>query len=244
MTTPTELVQAACPKIGSLGAAHYFDREITVPRGKELGLDGFRFYFLGRGGVLGDVEARVVQSAFGYFAPDLVAKMWESAREKLAPREAGRVYMACLHDFGRAKFSGIADLDAFCAALETVNAAADPAALALYAAISAEPLADDLPARALQLVAVLREFRGSCHLAAIRALNLDPAVAHALKRPADVTTFGYAEAPTITDEDRAKHKAAEDLTDQMVLPAYSAVDEAGAAAILAGLSAMEAALAG
>ncbi len=119
MTTPMELVQSACPKIGSLGSAHYFDREITVPRGKELGLDGFRFYFLGRGGVLGDVEARVVRSA-----------------------------------------------------------------------------------------------------------------------------FGYAEAPAITDEDRAKHNAAEDLTDQMVLPAYAAVDEAGAAAILAGLSAMEAALAG
>ncbi|MDH5291859.1 MAG: hypothetical protein OEY41_17830 [Acidimicrobiia bacterium] len=152
--------------------------------------------------------------------------------------------MSCLHDFGRAKFSGIADLGAFCAALEAVNAAADPAALVLYAAISAEPLADDLPARALQLVAVLREFRGSAHLAAIRAQNLDPAVAHAIKRPADVATFGYAETPAITDEDRAKHNAAEELTDQMVLPAYSAVGEAGAAAILAGLAAMEAALAG
>ena len=56
--TPTELVQAACPKIGSLGGAFYFDKE-TLAKGKELGLDGFRFYFLGRGGVLGDVEPRV-----------------------------------------------------------------------------------------------------------------------------------------------------------------------------------------
>ena len=215
-----------------------------MPKGKELGLDGFRFYFIGRGGVLGDVEARVVGSAFGYFAPDLVAKMWDSSREKLAPRDAGRIYMGCLHEFGRAKFSAIGGLDAFCAAAEAVNNAADPAALALYAAISAEPLADDLPARALQLVAVLREFRGSAHLAAIRAQNLDPAVAHAIKRPNDVTTFGYAEAPAITDADRASHQAAEAMTDEMVLPAYAAVDEAGAAALLAGLEAMEAALAG
>ncbi len=77
--TPTELVQAACPKIASLGAAFYFNPE-TVAKGKELGLDGFRFYFLGRGGVLGDVEARVVRSAFGYFAPELVDKMWNSSR--------------------------------------------------------------------------------------------------------------------------------------------------------------------
>ena len=78
------LVQAACPKIGDLGSAFYFD-PATVAKGKELGLDGFRFYFLGRGGVLGDVEPRVVQAAFGYFEPRLIAKIWDSARERMPP---------------------------------------------------------------------------------------------------------------------------------------------------------------
>ncbi len=241
--TPSELVQAACPKIGSLGGAFYFNGA-TLARGKELGLDGFRFYFLGRGGVLGDVEAPVVESAFGYFAPGLVAKIWTTAKEKMAPRDAAREYMACLHAFARAKFSGIADLDAFCAAAEAVNGATSYAAMPLYAGFSAEPLADDLPARALQLVSGLREYRGGAHLAAIRTLNLDPAVAHAIKRPDDVATFGYAEAPAITDNDRALHTEAEKLTDAMVLAAYSAVDEAGAATLVAGLEAMEAAVAG
>lgn len=241
--TPTELVQGACPKIASLGGAFYFIPE-TVGKGKELGLDGFRFYFLGRGGVLGDVEARVIQSAFGYFAPAMVEKMWNSAKEKLAPREAGRLYLDCSRDFGRRKFASISGLDAFCAAAETINNAANPASLSLYAGASAEPLADDLPARAMQLTTVLREFRGSAHLAAIRALNLDPAVAHAIKRPNDVTTFGYAEAPAITDADRALHTAAEKMTDDMVLGAYSAVDAAGADALMAGLTAMEVAVAG
>jgi hypothetical protein len=240
---PTELVQAACPKIGSLGAAFYFDRD-TLAKGKALGLDGFRFYFLGRGGVLGNVEPKVVQSAFGYFAPDLVTKMWTSAQEKMAPREAGRLYLECAHEFGRRKFSSITGLDAFCAAAEAINAATDPAGLALYAALSAEPLCDDLPGRAVQLTAVLREYRGSCHLAAIRANNLDVSVAHAIKRPDDVNSFGYPEAPTITDADRALHEAAEAMTDAMVLKAYSAVGETGASALLAGLVAMEAALAG
>ncbi|MGF1595970.1 MAG: hypothetical protein ACFCVK_03420 [Acidimicrobiales bacterium] len=240
---PTELVSKACPKIGDLGSAFYFDSE-TLAKGKELGLDGFRFYFLGRGGVLGDVEARVVQSAFGYFAPGLVGKIWSTAKEVMPPRDAGRAYLACAQEFGRRKFSAIDGLDAFCEAAGAINDAADPASLALYAAASAEPLCDDLPGRAMQLVTVLREYRGSAHLAAIRTLNLDAGVAHAIKRPDDVSTFGYAEPPAITDEHRALHTRAEEFTDQMVLGAYSAVDADGAAALMAGLEAMEAAVAG
>ncbi|MCP3989133.1 MAG: hypothetical protein GY724_08665 [Actinomycetia bacterium] len=241
--TPTELVQAACPKIGSLGAAFYFD-SATVSRGKELGLDGFRFYVLGRGGVLGNVEPAVISSAFGYFTPDLVTKMWTSGSEVMAPREAARHYLACAQEFGRATFSGIEGLDAYCEAAGAINDAADGASLALYAGVAAEPLCDDTPGRAMQLTATLREYRGSAHLAAIRALSLDPAVAHVIKRPDEFTLFGYSEAPSVTAEDRAKHEQAEVMTDAMVLGAFSAVDSDGAAALMAGLEAMEAALAG
>jgi hypothetical protein len=56
-----------------------------------------QWYFVGRGGVLGDVEAPVVQSAFGYFAPAVVAKMWNGAREKIAPRDAAPTDEVPLH---------------------------------------------------------------------------------------------------------------------------------------------------
>ena len=238
-----ELVQAACPKIGSLGSAFYFDAA-TVARGKELGLDGFRFYFLGRGGVLGDVEPAVIQSAFGYFEPGLIAKIWNSAKERMAPRDAARAYLECAHEFGRRKFADVEGLDAYCSAAEAVNGAANVAGLPLYAGISSEPLPDDTPARAMHLTAVLREYRGSAHLIAIRAKGLDDRVAHAIKRPDDVSTFGWADPPAITDEDRAAHVAAEELTDQMVLDAYSVLDDAGGDALLAGLDAMETAVGG
>jgi hypothetical protein len=242
--TPNELVQAACPKIGTLGAAFYFD-PATLARGKSLGLDGFRFYMIGRGGVLGDVEPAVVQSAFGYFHPLVVERIWSSAKEKIAPREAGRAYMACCQDFGRAHFADIPHLDAFCQAAQAINAAADPAGLALYAGISAEPLADDLPARAMQLVAVLRELRGSAHLMAVLTSGLTPEIAHYLRRPNDYTTFGWGETPPeVTDDDRAKLETADRLTDQLVAPPYSAAEGSGAEALLAGLTAMEASLAG
>lgn len=240
---PMELVNTACPKIAGLGAAFYFDKA-TLAKGKELGLDGFRFYFLGRGGVLGDVEPKVIRSAFGYFAPGLTDKIWNSAKERMAPRDAGRAYMACAQEFGRRVFADIDGLDAYCEAAGAINDATDLASLPLYAGASAEPLADDAPARAMQLTTVLREYRGSAHLAAIRVLGLDAAVAHAIKRPNDVETFGYGEAPAITDADRALLDEAEELTDKMVLGAYSAVDANGAAALVAGLEAMGAAVAG
>ena len=238
-----ELVTAACPKIGGLGGAFYFVPE-TLASGKELGLDGFRFYVLGRGGVLGDAEAPVVASAFGYWNGDLVAKLWNTAREKMAPRECGRAYMAASQAFGRAKFSGIANLGAFCAAAEKVVAAADPAGLALFAGVASEPLADDLPARAMQLTTVLREFRGSAHLLAVLASGLEPRIAHFLRRPEMMKTFGWPEeAPEVPAGAQEQLAAADKLTDALVLPAYSAVDGEGAAAMVSALAAMEAAVA-
>jgi hypothetical protein len=76
-TTSDSFVTEVSARINDLGWAYYFVPE-TLETGKALGLDGFRFYSLGRGGMLGDVEAPVVVSAFGYFNPALVADMWDS----------------------------------------------------------------------------------------------------------------------------------------------------------------------
>jgi hypothetical protein len=229
--------------IGDVGAAFYFDPD-TLARGKELGLDGFRFYFLGRGGVLGDCAAPVVTSAFGYFEPGLVAKMWDSARQKVSPATAAAEYRGCAQAFGRKAFAEVDGLDAFCEAAEAVMANTHPAGLALYAGHVDEPLADDLPARAMQLAVALRELRGSAHLLAIVASGLHPAVAHAIRRPSDVTTFGYQEAPSTSDADRASLDAAEELTDRILEPSYASLSDAQAAAFTAGAKAMASALAG
>lgn len=228
--------------IGTLGSVWYFDPD-TVAKGKEHGLDGFRFYFLGRGGVLGDVEPEVVMSAFGYWNPDLVRKMWTTAKERMAPRDAARLYLSCCHEFGRKKFADVEGLEAFCAAAEQVNEAIDPAGLALYAGLAAEPLPEDAPARALQLCAVLREARGSAHLVGVVASGLRPRMAHAIKRPADGKLFGWEDEPEPTDDERARWEQAEELTLQQLERWYGVLDEAGRSAFVAGLEAMSAALA-
>ena len=93
--------------IGELGGAPWYFDAKTLAAGKEHNLDGFRLYFLGRGGVLGDVEAEVVASAFGYFNPALVEKMWNTAKERMAPRDAARLYLSCCHQFGRDHFGAV-----------------------------------------------------------------------------------------------------------------------------------------
>jgi len=234
-----ELLEQACPLVRDLGWRFYF-APATLERGDELGLDGSQFYFLGRGGVLGDVDSRVVASAFGYFNPAHVARSWDAGRAKVAPRDAARAYLACCQDFGRENLGQVPDLEAFCVALEAVNEAADPTGLALYAGISAEPLATDLPARAMQLVTVLRELRGSAHLVALVCSGVAPVVAHFLNRPDAMAMFGWdpADSPTPTDADRERLACAERLTDQIVRPAYAVLDGPGRSALLDGLHAM------
>jgi hypothetical protein len=242
--TPEELVAVACPKIANMGWAFYFVPE-TFARGEELGLDGISFYVMGRGGVLGDVEYPVIASAFGFFNPTLVESMWDAGRAKVAPRDAGHAYMECCAAFGRSRFADVEGLDAFCRAAGAVNDAADAFGLALYSGIVAEPLADDEPARAMQLVTILREFRGSAHIVALRASGVEARMAHHIFRPNDAALFGWSEddAPVITEEDRLRWKEAEALTDRLVLPAYSVLDDTGRTSLMAGLDAMERALA-
>jgi hypothetical protein len=237
-----ELLNATSPIIGKAGAAFYFHPN-TLARGKEIGLDGFRLYMLGRGGVLGDVEADVVASAFGYFHRALVARIWTTARERFPnPREAARIYFQCCADLGRSALANVDGLEAFCAAAEAVIAATDLAALSLYAGIATLPRVDDLPGRALQLVAVLRELRGSAHLLAVVASGLAPAVAHAIKRPNDTKTFGWDPSPAWTEADRAALDAAEALTDRLLFAPYGGLDTTASAAFLAGTTAIGRAL--
>jgi hypothetical protein len=235
-----KLMDEACPTISDHGWLYYFD-PATTARGERLGLDTFEFYFLGRGGVLGNVEAPVVSSAFGYFNPAVVAMMWESARAKFDPRAAGREYFAAAHDFGRAKLTGADELESFVsAATQVIDRAKDQVAgLTLFAGAVAEPVPEDAPAAAMHQLAVLREFRGSAHLVAVVAEGLDPKVAHFIRRPEMYTTFGWSEpSPEVTNADTAALKAADALTDRLIAPAYAVLDDDGAAALLAGLAAI------
>lgn len=243
--TTLDLVREACPKIAGTGWLFYFT-PIAQARAADLGIDVFTFYFIGRGGVLGDVEWPAVHSAFGYFNPVVIKDSWERGREKVAPRDAGRAFIECSHQFGREKLAEVEGLDALCEAMEAVNESAKLRAegLALYAAAAAEPLADDLPARTMQLLGVLREYRGSAHLLSVVAAGLRPLEAHYIDRPEMLGLFGWSESdiPDLGEEHKERLATADDMTDHLVAPAFEVLDESGAQALREGLATVEAAL--
>ena len=236
-----DLIRSVSLATNKFGSAFYFD-PATLAKGKEHGLDGFRFYVLGRGGVLGDVEPAVVTSAFAYFHPATIDKIWTSAKEKLGPRAAATLYNECCAEFGRSTLADVDGLDAYIEAAEAVVAATGVAGLSLYAGWAAEPRAEDVPGHAMQLLALLRELRGSVHIVALVASGVSAPVAHAIKRPGDVGTFGWDPAPEIGPEDPATYEAAEALTDQLLVASYCALTDDQAEALVAGTEAMAAAL--
>ena len=242
MTTPEELVAATAATVNGLGARFYFHPD-SLAKGKELGLDGFRFYVLGRGGVLGDVESAVITSAFGYFNPGLVAKMWDSAKETMAPRDAARAYLECNAQIGRTHLADVEGLDEFCDAAEQVLTDHNPAGLALYAGIAAEPLPEDLPGRAMHLLAVHRELRGSIHLAVIVASGMPAPVAHALRRPSDVEMFGWPADIAVPDDAAARLDEIDRITDERTADAYRTLSDDQRDAFVRGVAAIDAAFA-
>ena len=125
-----------------------------------------------------------------------------------------------------------------------MNSAANPEALALYAAFKSEPLVSDVPGRAMQLVSVLREFRGSAHLVAVRAMGLTGKQAHFIKRPNDVAMFGWSaeDAPQIDDDARRRLDEAEKVTDRIVAPAFAVLNEKERNDLLAGATTIKQAL--
>ncbi len=238
----TEVMSATASATGDIGASFYFAPE-SLAKGSDVGLDGFRLYVLGRGGVMGDVSAAVAQSAFGYFNPEMVANIWDSGVEIMSAREAADVYWQCAADHGRAKLADVEGLAEYCTAAEAIIAAADRDGLPLFAGAASMPLVDDLPGRAYQLAVVLRELRGSAHLAAVRSAGLVPREAHALKRPEMVEMFGWKDI-VISDDTEAKMAEAENMTNAALECCYSVLDDSVAADFVKTTKAMATACAG
>jgi hypothetical protein len=87
---------------------------------------------------------------------------------------------------------------------------------------------------------VLREFSGGVHLLAVVACGLDPKTAHYLSRPDVFFNFGWepGDVPVVTDEDRARLRRANEMTEQLMAPAFGVLDQDGTDALLHGLRIM------
>jgi len=169
-----DAVQETDHRFHDVGSAFMLHPE-TMARAGELGYGNpFAFYAVGRGGVLGDVDASVVVAAMGWFEPDMVRPLWEEGIAVAGAREGARRYGAACAAWGRDHLADVDGVDRLASLAEQLVSGTEVSGLPLFAGWRAEPLVDDAPGRAMQLIHVLREWRGGLHLVATTAAGLSP----------------------------------------------------------------------
>lgn len=224
--TPEETAAGLKRAVQKIGGAFMTAPE-TIERGNELGYDAWAFYYAGRGGVLGDVDADVVSAAFAFMPPQRVRTAWETARGVSAPDVTARHYAECCARWGRAHLGDAPGLERLCTLAQRVVDAAGVAALPVFAGWRAMPSPEDAPARTAHLFHLLREHRGGLHVVAVLATGLSPleAVVTSHYGVKNAEFFGWPEPYPDPVPLEGLRDAAEALTDELAAPAYAALDE-------------------
>jgi len=228
-----ETVVAAKQVIAGVGGAFMISRYAKAAA-VDLGLPGGRLtpYFAGRCGFLGDVDADVVTAAVAFFPPSVVRRAWQESRSLRSgpdPQRGGLRYAAACHEWGRVRLSGWSGAERLAELGHRIVAEADVAGLPLFASWRVVPLPDDAPARAAQMLHVLREHRGGAHAIAVVASGLTP-LESILAGPGGTANAEFFEwtgpFPDLSGStDLSDRRAAcEQLTDRLVAPAYSTLD--------------------
>ena len=213
--TAVETARHLADPIGDVGGKWLLAPEV-ISAAKEHGYaNGFVYYALGRGGVLGDVDADVVSAAFGFFNPELVRRMWELGVGVEGPRNSARRYGAACAEYGRARLAGFDGAARFVELAERLVDGAPIVGLSLFAGWRAEPRPDDTPARAYFLAHVLREWRGSAHVAAAATSGLTPLEAILTRQGVDrAKLFGWGDSFDDVAHLAPRRDTCEDLTDR------------------------------
>ncbi|OSC27775.1 SCO6745 family protein [Mycolicibacillus koreensis] len=151
-------------------------------------------YVAARGGVLGEATGTTVAAVFTVFEPATLAAMWDEGVAVRGAAGAAEVYWEQTAEFARRHLGGVDGLERLAALGEKLIAAAPTGGLALFAGWRAMPLAADAPARALQVMFVLRELRAAVHFHALMLAGISPVEAHMLnKGPQYTAMFGWPE---------------------------------------------------
>lgn len=219
--TGEETVQAADRLLHDVGTLWMISDE-TRARGEEYGYrKSHPFYFAGRGGVLGDVDASVVIAAMGWWEPGLVRLMWERGLAVAGARESASRYAQACAAWADDHLAGFPHADRLSSLAEQLVDAADVSGLPLFAGWRAQPRAEGGVARMLQLVHVLREWRGSVHLVATTAAGLGPLEAILTNEgEAQARFLGWRDELPDCDHLKDRHVRAQEMTNRLVAATY------------------------
>ncbi|MEU8103562.1 hypothetical protein AB0C18_07540 [Nonomuraea muscovyensis] len=235
MADPRTTARLAKGPIGRFGGGFMVSREAKALCERH-GLGPRELYFRGRCGVLGECDADVVVSAAVFFPPAHVEESWNGGR-KLPVEQAVELYAGACHEWGRRRLGGHEGCARLAELLEPVVRRASSVGAPLFAGWRAVPLPDDPPARATQLMHVLRELRGGLHANAVVAAGLRPLEA-ILAADHSGTPFGDAAGETIarffqwpqpyerpSPEVIARRAAVEETTDDLSAEVFSVLND-------------------
>ncbi|KWX66414.1 evbL [Mycobacterium sp. NAZ190054] len=195
-------------------------------------------YVAGRGGVLGEATGTTVSAVFAVFEPTGLAAMWDEGVAVRGARGAAEVYWDQAAEFARRYLSGADGLDRIAALGEKLIAAAPITGLPLFAGWRAMPLAEDAPARALQVMFVLRELRAGLHFNALSLSGITPVEAHMLnKGPGYTAIFGWPEPYADGADKKDRYAEIEQATNRRMAEIFAVALDSAEAEELAGLSA-------
>ena len=240
-----ELSNVTAHPIQVLGMSFYFDAP-TKERARELGLNVFEFYGLGRGGVLGHVDNSVVDRAFTFFHPDTITALWDRPLAKADPVSTAASYVEAAYAFADRTFGELDEslLAHFASATSKVIANVPRGRHLLVDGYRQYSLPADPVHGAYLATIFLRELRGGAHIDAVRQVGLAPEEAAYLENRDLFTLHGYGEAdvPQVTPELEAKKDEAEAVTARAMAEYFAVLDESECEVLATGTRAMFAAL--
>jgi hypothetical protein len=222
-----EVVARIGARVDALGGVWMGQPVMAV--GAALGLGGYPwpFYMIGRGGVLGDVDADRVAAAMVFPSPGLVRSAWREGRALMTPQEGAVRFIGCAYDWAPNAIGGAPGLERATELMMELIPGLD---------YSESPLADgwrqmSIPAglaeQAVWAINVLREHRGGVHAACVLAGGLPPVVAvMATEGESMAQMYGWEGPYPPAEECKPRKEPVERATNEKVGESYRALDEA------------------
>src|SRR6516165_8636007 len=153
-------VRATSGPIHDIGTAIYLSPDVFGWAAEWGWTNPFAFYFAGRGGMLGEVNADVVRSATGWFEPNAVKAMFEEGTA-VAGATVAVARMAEAHSkWGRKHYAEVPNLEWIVALTQEVVDGLEGSGIPLFVGWRDADRCESAPGRAAQLMQILREWRG------------------------------------------------------------------------------------
>lgn len=160
-------------RINALGAALSF-HPVTLETAAADGIDdAIVLYAGGRAGAMGDVTAEQVQSAFGFFSPYVVSKIWPTVLAAGTPSGISRIYQRAIAATARSTWPADAAATVTTIGREVVESA-PLFGSALFSAWRSLPLPDDEHGASAIVLETLRELRGDINLQSVAVSGMSP----------------------------------------------------------------------